>query len=142
MAIDEYVESMLVKPMKEYAKKHTTLSMLQKINMNLELFKHVRHIYMKGFDLNKATARSKPDSLPDRLKICWFAIKEQWFDNLERKNIKKYGHNSKAVDVSPDSVGIVENKFLDVLSKGKKYIRENFKELLLRLFPNMDYVDE
>lgn len=37
MAIDEYVESMVVKPMKEYSKKHTTLSMLQKINMNLEL---------------------------------------------------------------------------------------------------------
>ena len=58
MAIDKYVESMVVKPIKEYAKKHITLSMLQKINMNLELFKHVRRIYMKGFELNKATARS------------------------------------------------------------------------------------
>ena len=45
MAIDEYVESMVVKPMNEYAKKHTTLSMLQKINMNLELFKHETNIY-------------------------------------------------------------------------------------------------
>lgn len=142
MAIDEYVESMVVKPMKEYAKKHTTLSMLQKINMNLELFKHVRRIYMKGFELNKATSRSKPDSLPDRLKICWFAMKEKWFDNLERRNVNKYAHNTKTVGVSSDSIDIVENKFLDVISKGKKYIRENYKELLLRLFPNTDYVEQ
>ncbi len=102
---------------------------------------------MKGFELNKTTARSKPDSLPDRLKICWFAMKEKWFDNLERRNVNKYEHNCKSVDVSSDSTGIVENKFLDVLSKGEKYIREkyireNFKQLLLRLFPNMDYVQQ
>ena len=52
LAIDEYVESMVVKPMKEYSKKHTMLSMLQKINMNLEIFKHIRQVNMKGFDVH------------------------------------------------------------------------------------------
>ena len=84
MAIDEYVESMVVKPIKEYVKKHMTLSMLQKINMNLELFKHIRRVYMKGFNVHRATARSKPDSLPDIVKTCWFVMKEKWFVNLQR----------------------------------------------------------
>ena len=52
MAIEEYVESMVVKPMKEYSKKHMTLSILQKINMNLELFKHIQRVYMKGFNVH------------------------------------------------------------------------------------------
>ena len=69
-------------------------------------------------------------------------MKEKWFVNLERRNVIKYAHNSKSVDVSSASTGIVENEFLDVLSKGEKEIRENFKVLLLRLFPNMDYVEQ
>ena len=52
MAIDKYVESIVVKPTKEYLKKHTTLNMLQKINLNLELFKHIRHVYMKFFNVH------------------------------------------------------------------------------------------
>ena len=140
MAIDEYVVSMVVKPIKEYAKKHTTLSMLQKINMNLELFKHIRRVYMKGFNVHRATARSKPDSLPDIVKTCWFVMKEKWFDNLQRKDIKKYAHNDKKIVLSDSAT--VEKKFQDTLAKGKSYIEENFKEMLLRLFPNTDYIDQ
>ena len=37
LALDEFVETMLVRPLKVYARKQTTVSMLQKISMNLEV---------------------------------------------------------------------------------------------------------
>ena len=44
LALDEFVETMLVRPLKVYARKQTTVSMLQKINMNLELLQHVQKV--------------------------------------------------------------------------------------------------
>ena len=126
MAIDEYVESMVVKPMKKHSK-YMTLSMLQKINMNLELFKHIRRVYMKGFNVHQATARSKPDSLPAIVKTCWFIMKEKWFDNLHRKDINKYMHNDKKTVFSDSAT--VEKKFQDTLANSKSYIEEHFKEI-------------
>lgn len=95
---------------------------------------------MKGFNVHRATARSKPDSLPDIVKTCWFVMKERWFDNLQRKDIKKYAHNDKKFVLSDSAT--VEKKFQDTLAKGKSYIEENFKEMLLRLFPNTDYLEQ
>ena len=70
---------------------------------------------MKGFYVHPATARSKPDSFPDIVKTCWFVMKEKWFDNLQRKGIKKYAHNDKKIVLLDNAT--VENKFQDTWNK-------------------------
>ena len=45
VAIDKYVKTAMVRPLKVYSKKHTTVAMVEKINMNLELFEHVKNVY-------------------------------------------------------------------------------------------------
>lgn len=42
VALDELVEMCMVKPLKVYAQKQTTIAMLQKVNMNIQLFEHVK----------------------------------------------------------------------------------------------------
>ena len=67
-------------------------------------------------------------------------MREKWFDNLKRKDIKKYAHNDKKIVLSDNAT--VENKFQDTMGKGKSYIEENFKEMLFRHFPNTDYIQQ
>ena len=56
---------MLVRPLKVYARKQTTVSMLQKINMNLELLQHVQKVFKKSFDIHPTSKHTKQDSTPE-----------------------------------------------------------------------------
>ena len=70
MALDEFVEAMLVRPLKVYARKQTTVSMLQKINMNLGLLQHVQKVFKKSFDIHPTSKHTKQDSTPDIVKVA------------------------------------------------------------------------
>lgn len=86
VAIDEYVETAIVRLLKVYSKKHTTVAMLEKINMNLELFEHVKNVYRSGFNIHSRVASSTPSSVPDRILIAWFILKEDFLDSTPRSS--------------------------------------------------------
>ena len=77
MALDEFVETMLVRPLKVYARKQTRVSMLQKINMNLELLRHVQRVLKKSFDIHPTSKHTKQDFTPDIVKVAWFATTQE-----------------------------------------------------------------
>lgn len=140
LALDEFVETIMVRPLKVYGKKHTTLSMLQKVNMNLELLEHVKDTYKKGFGVNTTGKHTRADSTPDRQKVAWFALKEEWFKNKSRDFVAVYNHNKKEVEPASER-SHVSNRLLNIKERGKKYITEHFNEMQLRLFPNYDFTN-
>ena len=47
LALDEFVETVMVRPLKIFSKHHTTLSMMKKINLNIELLTHIKELLKK-----------------------------------------------------------------------------------------------
>lgn len=135
VALDEFVEMCMVKPLKVYAQKQTTMAMLQKVNMNIQLFEHVKRAYRNGFDLHRTSKHSSPDSLPDRITIGWIAIKEGWFQDKGRDCVVSYPHAHKKV---PENRNKLASKLLNPKETGYKCLTDHLKEMLLRLFPNID----
>ena len=62
VASDEFVEMCLVKPTKLFAKRQTTLAMLEKFEANLQLLTSINELYRKSFQVNLYGKRSLPDS--------------------------------------------------------------------------------
>jgi hypothetical protein len=91
-AIDEYLETFVVKPVKLYGRKQTTIEMLEKICMNIELFEHIKSIYQQSFDTSIRGKSSVPDPTPDWVKVAWFAIHHKWLINAQRKTVNVYPH--------------------------------------------------
>ena len=78
---------------------------------------------------------SRPDSLPDRITLGWFAIKEGWFQDKGRDCVLSYPRAHKEVPENRDKLA---SKLLNPKETGYKYLTDHFKEMLLRLFPNID----
>ena len=136
LALDEFVETMLVRPLKVYARKQTTVAMLQKINMNLELLQHVQKVFKKSFDIHHTSKHAKQDSTPDKVKVAWFATTQGWFEDKGRDKIYSYPYGNKAL---PSHKEPIPKKLLDPVTRGKEMIRKSFHEMRCRLFPNTDY---
>ena len=130
-AIDEYMETFVVKPIKLYGRKQTTLEMLEKMCMNIELLEHIKSIYQKNCDTNKDGKSSVPNPMPDRIKVAWFALQNKWLTNAQRKEVKLYPHNTKTLV----ELTAIPEECLDVNERGQNKIKENFKEMLFRQFP-------
>ena len=137
VAIDECVETAMVRPLKVYSKKHTTVAMLEKTNMNLELFEHVKHVYQSGFDIQSRVASSTPSSVPDRMLIAWFILKEGFLDCTPRSldDVKLFPHHQKE---KPAQFKKVPSECLNVMERGKAYLKNNFNDIRNRLFPHFD----
>ena len=91
-AIDEYMETFVVKPVKLYGRKQTTIEMLGRICMNIELLEHIKSIYQQSFDTSVGGKSSVPDPTPDWVKVAWFAIHHKWLINAQRKTVNVYPH--------------------------------------------------
>ena len=63
-------------PTKLFAKRQTTLAMLEKFEANLQLLTSINELYRKSFQVNLYGKTSVPDSNLDRMKVCWFVLKE------------------------------------------------------------------
>ena len=83
-----------------YARKQTTVSMLQKINMNLELLQHVQRVFKKSFDIHNTSKHTKQNSTPDIVKVAWFATTQRWFEDKGRKSIYSYPYGNKTVQTT------------------------------------------
>ena len=97
--------------------------MCERIMGNLDLFRNVRMLYKSnnGFDVHGTSRHSVPSLFPDQLKGAWFCLKERFFQNLKRKDVKCYSVNG---DGKPD--GKVPTNFLDIRQKGKDRIVADF----------------
>ena len=137
VAIDEYVETAVVRPLKVYSKKHTTVAMLEKINMNLELLEHVKHVYRSGFDIHCRVDSSTPSSVPDRILIAWFILKEGFFDGASKSSqeVRLFPHHQKD---KPAQFKKVPSECLNVMQRGKAYLKDNFNDIPNCLFPNFN----
>ncbi|KAI8490282.1 hypothetical protein Bbelb_320200 [Branchiostoma belcheri] len=88
IACDEYVESYIVKPLKQYCSGQTTLKTLQRLNVNLQLVGSARACYKSrsGFDVHNTKRHSEPSALADQIFVCLYCIKEQYFHHdIERQ---------------------------------------------------------
>lgn len=130
-AIDEYMETFVVKPVKLYGRKQTTLEMLEKMCMNIELLEHVKSVYQRSCETNTGGKSSVPDPTPDRIKVAWFAIQNEWLTNTQRKEVKLYPHGKKDLG----ELIAIPKECLKVEERGQKKIEENFKEMISRQFP-------
>ena len=104
----------VVEPIKSCAKKQTTLQMLEKISMNLDLLENIRKVYQNSFDTYRSGTSFVPDPMPHRIKEAWFAVKNKWFSNEERKAVKLFPHTKKShrplVDEIPKTCRNITNQ--------------------------------
>ena len=136
-AIDEYMETFVVKPVKLYGRKQTTIEMLGRICMNIELLEHIKSIYQQSFDTSVGGKSSVPDPTPDWVKVAWFAIHHKWLINAQRKTVNVYPHGKKELS----DLANVPKECLNVEERGCNKIKENFSEMIYRQFPTQTFVN-
>ncbi len=134
--LDAYVESEVVKPLKNYTSQHTTVDMCEKLMANLDLLKCIRRAYMskEGFDVHHTSRHSVQSSLLDQIKGAWFCIQKEFFKCKKRTEIECY-----PVGMNSCAAGIVPKNLIDVISKGKKKVERSYKEKLYECFPDLRY---
>ncbi|XP_078591192.1 uncharacterized protein LOC144870649 [Branchiostoma floridae x Branchiostoma japonicum] len=131
IACDEYVETHIVKPLKQYCSGQTTLKTLKRLNVNLQLVGSARACYKSssGFDVHNTKRHSEPSPLLDQIFVCLFCLKEQFFMyNPDRRKAKIYP--------STGTQKFVPNDRCDVYSKGCEKVRSNFQRKMYDIFPN------
>ena len=132
--MDEFVETVMVRPLKMFAKHHSTLSMMKKVNINLGLLVHIKEVFREGYGVHNRVKSVVPDALPDRLKVAWFAIQQGWFVSQGRDVIPVLDHNKK--NLCTNDTKNVSQECTNVESRGKSFITKNIEEILHRLFPH------
>ena len=140
LALDEFVETVMVRPLKIFSKHHTTLSMMKKINLNIELLTHIKELFKKEYGVHSRVKSSVANAKPDAVKIAWFGLQNDWFKNKERQTIPFLDHNKK--DLSSHASKTVPKECTDVEPRGRSFIMNNIKEILCRLFPHEDLSDK
>ena len=103
---------------------------------NLDLFRNVRMLYKSkdGFDVHSTSRHSVPSPFSDQLKGAWFCLKERFFQNLRRKDVKCYPVSG---DGKPN--GKVPTNFLGIREKGKDRVVADFTKKLYESFPDLRY---
>ena len=124
LAGDEWVESHLVRPIKQYASGQTSFPMLEMMSCNVSLLEGTRDMYKsrEAFDIHNTKKHCTPGSMYDQLKVAQFALQEEWFVNKERNDAKMYpwtGHPCKQGDIVP-------KRYLNILKSGDEKAKEEF----------------
>ena len=134
--LDAYVESEVVRPLKNYVSQHTTVDMCEKLMANLDLVKCVRRAYMsrQGFDVHHTSRHSVQSSLLDQIKGAWFCVQKEFFQCKERKDIECYPLGTNCC-----AAGKVPKNLIDVITKGKEKVKGSYKEKLYECFPDLRY---
>jgi hypothetical protein len=134
--LDGYVESEVVKPLKQYVSGHSTVTMCERLMVNLDMIKAIRREYMgkDGFDVHHTSRHCVQSPLPDQIKGTWFCLRKGFFEDRKRQDVECYPLNSKGC-----ASGKVPKNLLDVVEKGKNKIKDNFKAKLYESFPDLRY---
>lgn len=134
LAGDEWVEGYLVAPVKRYAAAQTSFNMLEMMSSSVNILETNRKMYKsrEAFDIHRTCKHHNPSSLNDQLRVCQFALKENFFNNLGRQDVLAYswaGHECKDGEKVP-------SVYLKVLEKGGKKAQADFSSYLQRKHPN------
>ena len=134
VAIDDFVETFLVQPLKQYVTGKTSLRVLQCMSANLDLVKRARKVHMSkaGLDIHCTKKHSVPDSFPDQLKVAWFCLKEQFFLANKSRQLKKIPSH-RYIGRSGEAV---RSDKVDVYSKGIEKVKKAFGQKLFQIFPD------
>ena len=126
-ATDEYVETFMVKPLKNYATGQTSFKMLQKLSVSSQLIKHVRDSYSSAFNFKRSRRHKVPDALKDQMAVRDFAINEQFFhlDENDAFTFDGSGRTNKKVAA----------KFIDIRQKGLAIAKKKFSLWMFSNFP-------
>ena len=92
LAGDKWVEDHLVRPVKRYAKAQSSFSVVEMMSCSANLLELDRNMYKshEGFDIHRTRKHCTPPSLPDKLKVVQFALKDNWFADKERTSVPRY----------------------------------------------------
>lgn len=135
LAGDEWVESYLVRPVKQYANAQSSFAMVELMSCSVNLLEMNRNMYKghQAFDIHNTRKHQKPSSLYDCLRIAQFALKEKWFaSGCKRDKIAKYAWATTTCKPG-DSV---QSQYVDPLTKGDTKAEKEFVPFLHRKYPN------
>ena len=134
MALDEWIELMLVQPMKQYCTAKTTMKMISLMSTNLSYIRSAKEAYTSkyGFDVHSTSKHSESDSELDQIKIAWWAMGENFFkQNTERTSVLVYDYPGR-----PKSQGdFLKDSHINVLGTAMATVKARFVEILSTHFP-------
>jgi hypothetical protein len=119
IAMDEYVETYLVKPLKMYATGHTSVKVLKMLSACSQLFKQVRDSYMEAFGGPVSRKHKVASPLSDQIRVCTFALQQDFFNKHSSEAIKVFGADG------PTDNNIGKN-VQDIEQKGKDMVKQTF----------------
>ena len=86
----------------------------------------------EAFDIHRTRKHQTPDSFYDQLMVAWFALREDWFEEMDRTKVMKYPWRDKKVKEGE----AVAEKYIDPLIKGDKKAGKEFPSFMYRKYPN------
>ena len=137
IALDEFVESQIVRPLKAYFYRGTALKTLKVISGNLEVFSAVRFAYKskQAYDIHGTKKHSEADPLFDQLKVAWWCRRNKFFCfDPERKRVQVLDYNG-----APRYEFLPRN-LTEIYAQGRQKLKQLFKQKMFESFPETMYV--
>ena len=139
MALDEFVESQIVRPLKAYFYRGTTLKTLQMISANLEIFTSTRRAYTskESFDIHNIKRHFEADPTFDQLKVAWWLMKRNLFHydpSRTRVKVMQYA-GAPRYEFLPSNL-------INILIQGKQKLKQSFKQRFFESYPECRLVEK
>lgn len=132
IALDEYIESEIVCPLKQYTSTKTTLKVLEMLCSNLQFVKQARKSYTStgGFDIHHTSKHKEKDPLPDQICVSRWCMEQKFFEPLERPLPQTQKYESCKGD-------FVKDACRNVYAKGVKKLEQKdlFEQKMYKQFP-------
>ena len=133
--LDCWVESSIVKPVKQHVSRHSTVKTCRRIGSAIDFVKSVRDSYRgkNAFDKHTTSRHSVPPPIADQGKGAWFCLSKNLIasdSNQQKPSIT--GSTDEEKKLLPDFV-------LDVETKGCSKLRDNFHRKIYESFADLRY---
>ena len=133
--LDCWVESSIVKPVKQHVSGHSTVKTCRRIGSAINFIKSVRNSYRgkNAFDEHTTSRHSVPPPIADQVKGAWFCLSKNLIasdSNQQKPSIT--GSTDQEKKLLPDFV-------MDVETKGRSKIRDNFHRKIYESFADLRY---
>lgn len=81
-----------MQPLKKYVSGHSTVTMCERLMVNLDMMKAIRREYMgkDGFDVHHTSRHCVQSPLPDQIKGAWFCLQKGFFQDHKRQEVECY----------------------------------------------------
>jgi hypothetical protein len=127
LAVDEYVETFMVRPLKMYVTGRTTVKMARLLSVSTQLIKQIKDSYTEAFSHKKSSTHKIPDSVLDQMKVCNFATKYSFF--------VKTNDSVKVFSADGPTDQKLGKNYLNILDQGKQCLTKSFSAKMFTYFP-------